>query len=45
MRRWLVGSALRWRPALFVYAFPRATVIYEAIVVLHIFAGCLLSSA
>ena len=42
MRRWLVGlSVALAASAVCLYAFPRATVIYEAIVVLHIFAGCL----
>ena len=42
MRRWLVGlSVALAASAVYLYAFPTATLIYESVVVLHIFAGCL----
>ena len=41
MRRWLVGlSVALAASAVYLYAFPTATIIYEAVVVLHIFLGC-----
>src|SRR5487761_1838348 len=42
MRRWLVGlSVALAASAVYLYAFPTATLIYESVVVLHIFAGCM----
>ncbi|MHB1840634.1 MAG: multiheme c-type cytochrome, partial [Acidobacteriaceae bacterium] len=42
MRRWLIAlSVALAASAVYLYAFPTATLIYEAVVVLHIFAGCM----
>ena len=42
MRRLLIALCVALAAsAVYLYAFPTATLIYEAVVVLHIFAGCL----